>query len=434
MRNWATKRNFSRRSIDSDVQFQMLGTAASPETFFNLAEAAEKREDDAIVARTVIVALPCGLPRDVQFRMLVEIAQIISSALGTPVLVVRHEKNGETEEERNPHGHLLFATRDWDETTFSFAKKKHRKLDDWRTGGLLIEEFRAAWEKILNANLAPGKLPADRRSHRRRGEKRLACIHLGRAATEREKRTGRPSPLRELNALIETHARLLHEVTTCETEIEELEQAIARANANAPTQNPTTSSIPSHKDKEQNSSGDGGTTQPLVPPAAGPVAGSSIPDTAKFIVDSHTGIGAKKIDLSDAADVLVPSKSCRSRSPNVSDGIQQPKSFSEGTPEPLQQPISQPISPRDTEAQFAGNADSNHPKSSFGEVREKPTAPGTDISDAGDVLLPPEIPSRRMAQKRRSQKSPAAPGETTPDIRPSGWPDCSIGRRKSIPP
>ncbi len=225
IQNWATGRVFRRQTKDSEIKEWKIGTDCDAETIFNLAELTETRKD-SVVARHVIVPLPREVSPEKHVVMLYGMGQTISEELNTPVFIFRHSKIA-GDGKPNDHGHLLFGTRDWDEENLNFSPRKNRTLDEHKTGAPKIEAFRKRWEEILNENLPPNLLSADRRSHAALGDNCLPRKHLGRQAIEWEKRTGRRSRAREFNQLVDEHNRHIREGTLIEMRIEDLEKAIA---------------------------------------------------------------------------------------------------------------------------------------------------------------------------------------------------------------
>lgn len=117
--------------------------------------------------------------------MVVAMAEEINRLLGVPVVVALHDNAGEPDKPRNPHGHLIFATRVWNERIQSFGGKT-RALDVATTGSVIIEHFRKTWEDIVNAGLPAGVPKVSRLSHARAGRNRIPRRHLGEQATELE--------------------------------------------------------------------------------------------------------------------------------------------------------------------------------------------------------------------------------------------------------
>ncbi len=118
--------------------------------------------------------------------MLIAMAGEIGTGLGVPVVVALHDNVQEVNKPRNPHGHLVFSTRVWDERAQSFLGKT-RSLDVQQTGSVIIENYRKKWEDIVNHSLPAGVKKLSRLSHARAGRSRIPRRHLGEEATRMEK-------------------------------------------------------------------------------------------------------------------------------------------------------------------------------------------------------------------------------------------------------
>jgi len=150
------------------------------------AEFAEKRKN-SIEGRHLIVALPRENSPEEQWRMLLEMAEVISRMLNVPVVVALHDNPADKDKPRNGHGHLVFATREWSEQAQSFLAKT-RSLDVATTGSVIIENFRKKWEDIVNQSLPVGTPKVSRLSHVRAGRNRIPRRHLSEQAIEMERK------------------------------------------------------------------------------------------------------------------------------------------------------------------------------------------------------------------------------------------------------
>ncbi|MBW7895491.1 MAG: hypothetical protein H3C27_10295 [Opitutaceae bacterium] len=78
------------------------------------------------MGRHVIVALPDGRPALQQFGLLKQLAEFLHRDLHLPVLIAMHKNSPKKGRNPNPHGHLLFGGRAWDEATMTFAPQRIR--------------------------------------------------------------------------------------------------------------------------------------------------------------------------------------------------------------------------------------------------------------------------------------------------------------------
>ena len=186
LRSLRTGKSYRRRTTGDVVRFDCVGSELPMQVLWSKAESAEKRKN-SIEGRHQIVALPRENSREEQWRMLMAMAEEINRLLGVPVVVALHDNDDEKDKPRNPHGHLVFATRVWNERIHSFLGKT-RQLDVATTGSAIIEGFRKKWEDIVNADLPPGVKKVSRLSHARAGRNRIPRRHLGEEAMEMERK------------------------------------------------------------------------------------------------------------------------------------------------------------------------------------------------------------------------------------------------------
>lgn len=186
LRSLRTGKSYRRRTSGDVVRFDCVGSKLPMQVLWSKAESAEKRKN-SIEGRHQIVVLPLENSREEQWRMLMAMAEEINRLLDVPVVVALHDNADEKDKPRNPHGHLVFATRVWNERIHSFLGKT-RELDVATTGSVIIEGFRKKWEDIVNANLPPGVRKVSRLSHARAGRNRIPRRHLGEQATEMERK------------------------------------------------------------------------------------------------------------------------------------------------------------------------------------------------------------------------------------------------------
>lgn len=198
-------RSFWRKSSESIIAWKLHGSTRDLEEFANLTESAERR-CDALVGRHVVVALPRGLPGETLMRMAEGLAETIRQTCGVPVVLAVHHE-AKPDRDLNPHAHLLFGGRPFDDLTGTFSRRRFRPLDAARTGGPIIESFRKRWEEIVNSHLPPLTQKVSRLSHVRRGITRIPKMHLGPSASAAERR-GIRTVKGDFNRLVDTIAQL----------------------------------------------------------------------------------------------------------------------------------------------------------------------------------------------------------------------------------
>ena len=201
--NWETGKINARRSTEDVCAWELVGTSVPLGEFMNRTQKAEKRRN-ATLGRHIIVALPDGMPAHQQFGLLKQLAEYLSRVLQLPVLIAMHKNPQKNGRNPNPHGHLLFGGRAWDEATRTFAPQRIRKLyERYGEGPKFLEALRREWEQIINASLPVLVPPVSRLSHARRRNGRIPRRHLGYHATAMERATGKLSRDGEFNALID---------------------------------------------------------------------------------------------------------------------------------------------------------------------------------------------------------------------------------------
>lgn len=203
LKNRETGKTNSRRSTEDVVAWELVGTSVPLGEFMNLTQEVETRRN-ATLGRHVIVALPDGMPPSKQCCLLKQLAEFINRVLHVPVLFAMHTNSPENGRHPNPHGHLLFGGRAWNEETKTFAHKRIRMLyERYGDGPRFIEALRREWEQIVNASLPVLVPPVSRLSHARRRNGRIPRRHLGYHATAMERTIGMISRDGEFNALID---------------------------------------------------------------------------------------------------------------------------------------------------------------------------------------------------------------------------------------
>ena len=247
---WKLCRTYGRKSTEDVRGFELVGTALSPEEFFNRSEQAERRVD-ANVGRHMIVALPrydtaeptadtpraadvekrgCSEEEDTRRMMTIlrQMALFLGHLLGVPVFFAYHRPVPGSAKPDNPHGHFIFGPRPWDEATQTFARTRFRALDAAKTGGPLIELIRLRWEEIINANLEPGMKPVCRLSHTRKGDGLIAKRHLGYRVCAAERKKPGSTRTAEFNLLLDRRAKLANEIEQLGQEVSLFDAEIAQ--------------------------------------------------------------------------------------------------------------------------------------------------------------------------------------------------------------
>lgn len=206
---------------DDLVRVELVGCDLPAEEYFARAELAELRRK-AVVARTIVVALPCELSEAENWTLLRSYAEAISERLGAPVLAAYHaDQNPETPmEERNDHGHLEIPTRVFDAKTGEFGKKT-RELDCPDTGSVVISKLRKDWEERVNAVLPPWAAQVSCAPLRKTKPGHIPAKHMGRYATDAE-RMNRSTATGEYNVLVALHNDLVDEISVEERELAEM--------------------------------------------------------------------------------------------------------------------------------------------------------------------------------------------------------------------
>lgn len=115
---------------------------------WNAVEAAENRKD-AQVARELIVAIPCELPRADQVQLTEDIARYLATmGMGVDWALHRPSKEGD---ERNIHAHLMLTTREITPDGFG-SKAKDSRAREWNTEKWL-ESTKRQIEELCNIKL-----------------------------------------------------------------------------------------------------------------------------------------------------------------------------------------------------------------------------------------------------------------------------------------
>jgi hypothetical protein len=181
-----TGRVFDHTDKDDLVRSAMVGTKLPRAHFWIRAELAERRYK-AVVGRSFKVALPDELDDDENWDLLVRIGCHMAGALNTAADISYH-RGKSPNVTANKHGHILLPSREWDEDMGEFGAKTRVLDEPWKGGGEVIQGFRKTWEVMINRALPYWAPKVSCESHATRGNGRIAKKHLGRIATEMEKR------------------------------------------------------------------------------------------------------------------------------------------------------------------------------------------------------------------------------------------------------
>ena len=192
--------DYSRKSGVAHAEI-ILPRGADPRfedrsVLWNAVEKSEKRKNST-VAREYEVALPAELSPDQRRALATAYGHWLAERFGVGVDVCIHEPNREGDQ-RNHHAHILTTTRKIEGGELT---GKTRELDERKSGA--IEEVRTVWEDLANRHLdrAQEQARIDRRSFERQGREAAPSIHLGPAATAKERR-GEETERGNLNRLV----------------------------------------------------------------------------------------------------------------------------------------------------------------------------------------------------------------------------------------
>ena len=159
---------------------------------WNVIEQTERRVNST-VAREFEIALPDELNAAQRQQLALSFARELVAQHGFIADVCIHEPSRDGDG-RNHHAHILCSTRRLEGGTFT---DKTRELDEVKHG--VVQHWRARYAELQNQHLqAAGQAEqVDHRSLKAQGIARPPTAHLGPAATNYERRTGRPSKRRQ---------------------------------------------------------------------------------------------------------------------------------------------------------------------------------------------------------------------------------------------
>lgn len=166
--------------------------ATDRETLWNAAEQSETRKNST-VGREFEIALPDELNEPQRRQLALAMAREIVARHHCVADVAIHEP-GKGGDNRNHHAHVLCSTRRLGPDGFH---EKTRELDEVKQGEVM--RWRERFSILQNQHLREAGHPerVDHRSLEDQGIKRTPTVHLGPAATNYERRTGKPSQRRQ---------------------------------------------------------------------------------------------------------------------------------------------------------------------------------------------------------------------------------------------
>ena len=161
---------------------------------WNAAEFAEfnkngSAREKARLAREIVLALPHELNHEQRHALVREYGAALVERHGFGLDYAIHAPDPKGDN-KNFHAHVMTTTRRIDETGLHSASKKTRELDDGKTGPKEIKAWRDMWEGHANEHLKRAGLDIqiDMSSYKSRGIDKQSEIHMGKAASEIERR------------------------------------------------------------------------------------------------------------------------------------------------------------------------------------------------------------------------------------------------------
>jgi ATP-dependent exoDNAse (exonuclease V) alpha subunit len=196
--------------------------AKEREALWNAAEQSETRKNST-VGREFEIALPDELNESQRRQLAIALAEEIVARHNCVADVAIHEP-GKGGDNRNHHAHVLCSTRRLGPNGFH---EKTRELDEVKQGEVV--RWRERFSIIQNQHLREAGHPerVDHRSLEDQGISRTPTVHLGPAATNYERRTGKPSHRRqELEQEINGRLRSARNQGQLERQSAQLERSI----------------------------------------------------------------------------------------------------------------------------------------------------------------------------------------------------------------
>ena len=207
-----------RRSVKQGDYFSFSSknqTSIDRNSLWNKAEEAEKRKDSR-VAREWIVNLPHELNEQQRQQLAHEFSQKLADKYNVIADCCIHQPSDKEvargADPRNFHAHIMLTTRQVHLTAdgnIVLGEKAAIELSDKsvKVWGLSVSdeivELRQLWEQTANTKLAEiGCELIDSRSYKERGLDIEPQIKMGKNATQLKRRTGKDTPVHEINTLI----------------------------------------------------------------------------------------------------------------------------------------------------------------------------------------------------------------------------------------
>lgn len=191
-------------------------TSIDRNSLWNIAEKAENRKDSR-VAREWIVNLPHELNEKQREQLAHEFSQKLADKYNIIADCCIHQPSDKEvargADPRNFHAHIMLTTRQvhltadgnivlGEKAAIELSDKKRKSLGLERVSDEIVE-LRQLWEQTANTKLAEiGCELIDSRSYKERGLDIEPQIKMGKNATQLKRRTGKDTPVHEINALI----------------------------------------------------------------------------------------------------------------------------------------------------------------------------------------------------------------------------------------
>ena len=191
-------------------------TSIDRNSLWNIAEKAENRKDSR-VAREWIVNLPHELNEKQREQLAHEFSQKLADKYNIIADCCIHQPSDKEvargADPRNFHAHIMLTTRQvhltadgnivlGEKAAIELSDKKRKSLGLERVSDEIVE-LRQLWEQTANTKLAEiGCELIDSRSYKERGLDIEPQIKMGKNATQLKRRTGKDTPVHEINTLI----------------------------------------------------------------------------------------------------------------------------------------------------------------------------------------------------------------------------------------
>ena len=213
-------------------------TSIDRNSLWNKAEEAEKRKDSR-VAREWIVNLPHELNEQQRQQLAHEFSQKLADKYNVIADCCIHQPSDKEvargADPRNFHAHIMLTTRQvhltadgnivlGEKAAIELSDKKRKSLGLERVSDEIVE-LRQLWEQTANTKLAEiGCELINSRSYKERGLDIEPQIKMGKNATQLKRRTGKDTPVHEINTLIKERNAAASMVQELKLERERQEQ------------------------------------------------------------------------------------------------------------------------------------------------------------------------------------------------------------------